>query len=98
MNKKAKMQMSFKESPHLHDLGGNPVEFTFITETETKWGKPLASQDIWSSRCMHLFGHPPYPDFYLSWHAQLSFNKVTTLCCHGTKSDMKPVTMTSLQG
>lgn len=30
--------MSFKESPHLHDLGGNPVEFTFITETDTEWG------------------------------------------------------------
>lgn len=94
---KAKMQLSFKEPPSLCELGGNAVGFTFLMETDSE-GRNPPSQDTWPSKRTHGFGHLPCSDFYLSWHAQLPFNKVTTLCCHGTQSDLKPVTMTSLQG
>lgn len=69
--------------------------FKFVMETNANSGN-LSVPEHMIQKYIHLVGHFPHSDFYLSWHVQLSSNQVTTLCCHGTQSDTEPVTMTSL--
>lgn len=88
----------YRKGRYLCDLGGNLVGFTSITETDTAWRNLFHPWAYGPRDTCHLFRHVTRPDFHLSWQARLSFNKVTTLCCHGTQSDMEPVTMTSLKG
>lgn len=86
----------------LLEIGADPYDL-MITQWDSNlsWRlmptqETFSFQGTRSKKHIHLVRHFPYSDFYLSWHAQLSSNKVTTLCCHGTQSDMEPVTMTSL--
>lgn len=70
----------------------------YITETGIAWRNLFHPWAYGPRDTRHLFRHITRPDFHLSWQARLSFNKVTTLCCHGAQSDVEPVTMTSLKG